>query len=228
MPDVDFTAGLRMTVLVSSLLGIGPVWGQAPFGDPYSAERSRPPEPAWLPGRDQVIDPLPALPQPTPAGPATVSAYSLRHPISSKTRHMLTKAIHLADLGNDRASIQMLLEAVAQQPSAAPYVDNLLGLEYLKTQQYAEAHQVFEEAVRLVPDVSDHHSNLGVSLALMGEWDSAEVEARKALHLDHTNPRAKKLLTLLTSWKDEYHEKGFPGWPRYNAPANALNRPSAK
>jgi cytochrome c-type biogenesis protein CcmH/NrfG len=224
MPSFDLGAGVRMTILVVSLLWIGPVLGQSPFGGPYNAEWSRPPQPPWVvPVTYEVIDSFPAPPQPTPAGPATVSAYALRHPISSKTRRMLTKALHLGEHGNDPAAIQLLLEALAKQASAAPYVDNLLGLEYLKTQQFAEANHVFEEAARLMPDVSEHHSNLGVSLAAIGRLDSAEREARKALDLNPANSRAEKLLALLSLLKEEYRQKALPGGPNSNAHTNALN-----
>ncbi len=59
----------------------------------------------------------------------------------------------------------------------------------------------FEEAVRLMPHESVNHSNLGFSLAVAGDWNSAEQEARTAIQLDPANTRAKTLLELIRGRK---------------------------
>jgi Flp pilus assembly protein TadD len=48
-----------------------------------------------------------------------------------------------------------------------------------------------------MPHESVNHSNLGYSLAVAGELNAAEQEARTAIHLDPTNTKAKSLLDLL-------------------------------
>jgi hypothetical protein len=83
----------------------------------------------------------------------------------------------------------------------AAFWHSLLGVEYVQSQQFAEARNSFEEAVRLMPHESVNHSNLGVSLAVAGDWNSAEQEARKALELDPDNSSAKSLLDLAMSRK---------------------------
>jgi Flp pilus assembly protein TadD len=138
--------------------------------------------------------------------PATVSADLLRHSVSSKGLRLLQKALHLADLGSDDAAIQSLREAIAKEPSIAPYAYSWLGLEYLRTKRFAEANDSLLEAARLMPNESANHSNLGISLALIGEWDSAANEERKALELDHANLKAKNLLAYITSWKESHRE----------------------
>ena len=42
-----------------------------------------------------------------------------------------------------------------------------------------------------MPRESSNHSNLGLSLAIVGDWDSAEKEERKALQLDKSNSKAE-------------------------------------
>jgi Flp pilus assembly protein TadD len=86
-----------------------------------------------------------------------------------------------------------------KEPSSASYAQNLLGVEYVQNQQFAEARNSFEEAVRLMPHESVNHSNLGVSLAVAGDWNSADQEARRALALDPNNASAKTLLDLAMS-----------------------------
>jgi Flp pilus assembly protein TadD len=107
----------------------------------------------------------------------------------------------MAKLGEHPAAIKELRETLVQEPSSAPYAHSLLGVEYVQNQQFAEARNSFEEAVRLMPHESVNHSNLGVTLAVAGDWNSAEQEARKALELDPGNSKAKSLLDLAVSRK---------------------------
>jgi len=136
-----------------------------------------------------------------PAGPATVSTDVLRHPLSSKARRRLVKALHLAELGEHPAAIKELRETLVKEPSSAPYAQSLLGVEYVQSQQFAEARTSFEEAVRLMPHESINHSNLGFSLAVAGDFNSAEQEARTAIQLDPANTRANTLLDLIRRGK---------------------------
>jgi tetratricopeptide (TPR) repeat protein len=212
MSNVRPACGLRLIVLAFPfLLGIAPVWGQFPFSDPYLADPGQTFEPdLWLDGTTDATGSFSGTSKPSEASSATVSADALRHPLSLKALRLLQKAMHPADIGNHRAAIQGLQEAVAKEPSVAPYAANFLGLEYLKTRQFAEANGAFEEAARLMPRESLNHSNLSVSLALIGEWDSAEKEARKAIELDHTNFRAASILAFVTSWRQAHREAGLP------------------
>jgi hypothetical protein len=52
-----------------------------------------------------------------------------------------------------------------------------------------------------MPHESSNHSNLRLSLAIVGEWDSAEQEDRKALQLDKSNDKAKLILEALLMHK---------------------------
>ena len=52
-----------------------------------------------------------------------------------------------------------------------------------------------------MPHESAHHSNFGLSLVILGQWDRAEQELRKALQLDRANAKAKQILELLKGQK---------------------------
>jgi Tfp pilus assembly protein PilF len=77
----------------------------------------------------------------------------------------------------------------------------LLGLEFLETNQVMEAKNSYEEAVRLMPNESHNHANYALSLAVIGELDSAEKEVRRAIELDKGNSKAKSILELLLKRK---------------------------
>jgi len=198
MPNVYRAAGVRLAVLASVVCLVGaPVWGQLHYGNPYDAGMSRAPFgfPGW--GARESLEAVSSFPEPGPgsdSGPSTISTDVLRHPLSSKARRLFEKAMHFAELGNHHAAIAGLREALVKCPSDAPYAQNLLGLEYIEVQQYTDAKASFTEAARLMPHESSNHSNLGLSLAIVGEWDSAEQEERKALQLDRSNDKAKLIL----------------------------------
>jgi tetratricopeptide (TPR) repeat protein len=198
MPNVSLPAGLRAAALISiSLIAGAGAWGQTFSSSPYDRTRmfgysSR--------GLIELEENMPTMPDPregVPSGPPTISADALRHPLSTKARRRLQKALHLSELGEHPAAIQELRETLMKEPSSAPYAHSLLGVEYVQSQQFAEARTSFEEAVRLMPHESVNHSNLGFSLAVAGDWSSAEREARTAIQLDPANSRAKTLLDIV-------------------------------
>jgi Flp pilus assembly protein TadD len=195
---MNATAGLGLAVMVS-LMTNAATWGQFP-DDPHDATRVPGYFPLGLPEvSDSVARPRDFIER-TPTDHATISQDVLKHPLSAKARRCLVKAMHLARLGEHPAATKELRETLVKEPSSAPYA-NLLGVEYVHNQQFAEARSSFEEAVRLMPHESANHSNLGASLAVSGDWNSAEQEARKALELDPNNARAKSLLDLAMSRK---------------------------
>jgi len=204
MPNVWLRSGVRRTVFIFLFwVGNASAWGQAHFGDPYAGGKNQPwfGYPGWGP---PILDSsTPNFPRSSllAPGPATVSADVLRHPLSSKARRLFEKAMHHAELGDHAAAIQGLQEALAKYPSDAPYARNLLGVEYIETRQFSDAVTCFEEAARLMPHESATHFNYGLSLTIVGEWDSAEQEVRKALQLDHSNPKAKLILETLLRLK---------------------------
>jgi len=144
-------------------------------------------------------------PAPPPAavssGPAVVSADLLRYPLPSKARHQLEEAKHQIDLGNHSAAIEDLQNTMKRYPASVPYAHNLLGLEYIENREYVKAQESFAEAARLMPHEAAPHSNLGLSLVFLGQWERAEQELRKALQLDRANAKAKQILEMVKAWK---------------------------
>ncbi|MDP9112409.1 MAG: tetratricopeptide repeat protein [Acidobacteriota bacterium] len=205
MPNVCMAAGVRLSVLASVVcLGGAPAWGQYRYGYPYDAGNGGSSVGLADWGTRQSPEEVSSFPQPVPGNgsePSTISTDVLRHPLSSKARRLFEKAMHFADLGNHHAAITGLREALLKCPTDAPYAENLLGLEYIEARQYNEAKASFTEAARLMPHESGSHSNLGLSMAIIGEWDSAEQEERKALQLDKSNDKAKLILEALLARK---------------------------
>jgi Flp pilus assembly protein TadD len=211
MPNVCLAAGVRLTVVISLFfIGKVPARGQGFLGPPFQATKNRTGSysPWGTIGLEAPASSLPESKEVVPGSPVTVSTDMLRHPLTWKARRLLLKAMHHADLGNHPAAIHGLHEALAKDPSSAPYVDNLLGMEYMQTNQFTEAKSSFEEAVRLMPHESINHSNLGLSLAYIGEWDSAEREVLQALQLDRGNAKAKSILETLLLRKRS--KTGYP------------------
>jgi Flp pilus assembly protein TadD len=188
---------MRLALLVS-LLMITPAWRQFP-DDPHDAYRPQGYSSLGLHEFNDSVARSKDSIERTPSGPATISKDALMHPLSTKARRRLVKARQLAKLGEHQAAIKELRETLVKEPSSASYAQNLLGVEYVQNQQFAEARNSFEEALRLMPHESVNHSNLGASLAAAGDWISAEQEARKALELDADNASAKSLLDLAMS-----------------------------
>jgi Flp pilus assembly protein TadD len=199
MPNVCPAAGFRLAAFIALIWIVNaPASGQALSNNPYDPGRALGFSPRGLrelEERSLLEDTQEHAP--VSGGPSTVSADVLRHPLTSKARRRLEKALHLAELGKHPAAIQELRETLVKEPSSAPYAENLLGLEYVENQQFAEARSSFEEAVRLMPHESVNHSNLGYSMAVAGDLNSAEHEARTAIELDPANSKAKSLLDLL-------------------------------
>jgi len=202
MPNVSLAAGFRVAAVLSfSLIAGAPVSGQGFSNNPYDQTRVFGYSSRGLMELEESMPMFPDSHQHVTSGASTISADVLRHPLSSKARRRLEKALHLSELGKHPAAIQELRETLAKEPSCAPYAHNLLGVEYVESGQFDDARNSFEEAVRLMPHESVNHSNLGFSLAVAGDWTSAENEARTAIQLDPANSRAKTLLDLVRGRK---------------------------
>ena len=123
----------------------------------------------------------------------TVSAENLAKPPSKTALKYLIKAQHFSETGNTAKAIEVLRSAPLD-PAGAPYLRSRLGTEYLKSGQYALAIPELEEAARLLPKEAAHHSNLAFAYQALGQLERAEMEARLAVDLDHSNSKAHFLL----------------------------------
>ena len=202
MPNVSLATSFRVAAMISFFwISSASLWGQSFSGNPFDQSRVFGYSSRGLIELDESMSSFPDSRDRVPAGPATVSSDVLRHPLTSRARRRLEKALHLSGLGKHPAAIQELRETLVKEPSSAPYAQSLLGVEYAENQQFAEARTSFEEAVRLMPHESVNHSNLGFALAVAGDWNSAEQEARTAIQLDPANTSAKTLLELIRGRK---------------------------
>ena len=135
---------------------------------------------------------LPSQDEGTRAG--SISADLLRHPLSAQAREMIDKAQRTAQAGDHRSAIEQLTKALAKHPESAAWIQPVLGVEYLKTDQHEAAIQALEQAVLLLPRDPINRSNLGLSLAWIGQYDRAEQELHQALKLDAKNDTTRRLL----------------------------------
>jgi Tfp pilus assembly protein PilF len=138
---------------------------------------------------------------PAQRSPQTVSADLLRHPISHRTRHMLERAVDWMRSGKHQEAIHQLQHTLAVDPSSAAYVHSLLGVEYMKTDQFTAAVSSFEQAVSLLPHDAINRSNYSVSLAAIGDYTRAEEQARRAQELAPESPGIQKFLNAVLGYR---------------------------
>jgi hypothetical protein len=181
----------RSACTLSFMLLAATMAAQTPLGLPLDIRMGQ------RAGSPAVVD-VPDLGPPANTRPAMViSAELLRHPLPAKARQMLQQAQRSADAGDHANAVQLLEGALAKYPDSSAWIQSLLGVEYMKTDQFTAAVASFEQAVLLLPHSAVDRSNLGVSLAAVGQYDRAGRELRRALELDGDNVKAKQLLTLL-------------------------------
>lgn len=130
---------------------------------------------------------------------AVIPVDVLRHPITARVRKILLSAMAKIDAGEHAPAIEQLRETLRKFPDSAPYVQNLLGAEYVRTDQLPAAITSFEQAVTLLPHDAMTHYNFGLALVCAGDYDRAAREVRRALELDprneHMRARLNEILT---------------------------------
>ena len=127
----------------------------------------------------------------------TISVDLLRHPLPERARDMIDKAQRAAQAGDHVAAIEHFKKALDKHPESAAWIQPILGVEYIRTEQYAAAIQALEQAVLLLPRDPINRSNLGLSLAIVGQFERAEQELQQALQLDATNDTTRRLLAVV-------------------------------
>lgn len=134
-------------------------------------------------------------------GSGVVSVDVLRHPITPKVRQRLQKALQNIQSGDHQAAIGQLRETLAKYPDSAPYVQNLLGVEYVKTDQVQAAIESFEQAVRWLPHDAMTHYSFALALVCARDYDRAAQEVQRALELDPKNPKMQARLNQILQQK---------------------------
>ncbi|HEV2200998.1 MAG TPA: tetratricopeptide repeat protein [Bryobacteraceae bacterium] len=140
------------------------------------------------------FDASPVSQTPEPNVEPKVSVDELRHPLTEKAQRLLAAALAYADKGEHGKAIATLREGMAKVRALVPYAHSVLGVEYLRLGQTAEAIPELAEAATLFPHDAMAHANLAVSLCMTGQMDRAEREARLALYLDPASHSAQVVL----------------------------------
>jgi tetratricopeptide (TPR) repeat protein len=133
----------------------------------------------------------------TDTGSPIVPIDVLRHPMSPKVRKLLVGAMDKMDSGHHAAAIEQLSAIQVKYPDSAPYVQDLLGVEYVKTDRFDAAVNAFDQAVLLLPHDAMTHYYLGLALICTGDYDRATKEVQRALELDPTNTKVQARLDAL-------------------------------
>ena len=73
---------------------------------------------------------------------------------------------------------------LTKYPDSAAYVQDLLGVSYVKTDRYQDAISSFEQAVTLLPHDAMTHYSFGLALVCAGDYERATQEVQRAVALD--------------------------------------------
>jgi tetratricopeptide (TPR) repeat protein len=128
------------------------------------------------------------------AGPPKISADILRFPLSSKAKNAILKADTLVRTGDHKGAMVLLQEALVKYSRAAPYIQNMLGIEYVAVGNFPAAKDAFANVIHAMPHISANYSNYALTLSALGENDQAEENLRTALALDDKNQIARRML----------------------------------
>ena len=167
-----------MNVFSVSVLAVSLAFGQTRIEPSVRAEANAENTGAWTPRQ-------------------TISVELLKQPLSRNAKNLLGKAQQAAQLGDYTKAIALLRSVHTKYPETDAWTQSMLGVEYLRTRQYAEALTSLQQAILWLPRDPVDRSNLGFALALVGQYDRAEVELRCALALDPSDPKTMQLLDVV-------------------------------
>jgi len=99
---------------------------------------------------------------------------------------LVSEAIEDSQHGRYDPSVEKLLKALAVEPESIP-IRYLLGIDYYRKKEYANAIAQFKHVVERSPDYALATFQLGMSYAMAGNLDDAIANLRRTLELDDTN-----------------------------------------
>jgi len=99
---------------------------------------------------------------------------------------IVTEAIDDSQHGRFQESIDKLKTTLATEENSVP-VHYLLGLNYYRSQQFADAAAEFKKALALSPNYMLATFNLGLAYAALGDDESSIPYLKRTLELDPTN-----------------------------------------
>jgi predicted Zn-dependent protease len=119
--------------------------------------------------------------------------------------NLLDKAEQLLKKGKDNESEKILLNLAIKNPRNAK-IYSLLGVIYVRDNNYTDAKNSFNEAVKIDSRVASHHYNYAMACSHLGEFRNAIESMKKACKLDKKNKKYEKFLESLKK-KVEYRFK---------------------
>jgi len=99
---------------------------------------------------------------------------------------LVSEAIEDSQHGRYDPSVEKLLKALAVEEESVP-IRYLLGINYYRKKEYANAIAQFKHVVERSPDYALATFQLGMSYAMSGDMDNAIANLRRTLELDNTN-----------------------------------------
>ena len=123
----------------------------------------------------------------------------------NRTEWRLQKANCLPLVGR-MADARLLAAEMSKQLYPSGHLSSAVGLLLARLNMHDEARPLFEEAVRLEPDVGGHYYNLATVQRFLGDLDKAETNLNKAIELEPGDVEAIALRSgLRTQTSDRNH-----------------------
>ena len=125
--------------------------------------------------------------------------------IPSNALNLYQKGMAAAKKGDPKVAVESLSAAVAAHPNF-PIALNDLATQYMLLKQWDKAGETYEALVKLKPNDTAAHLNLGIVAYNKKKIEDAETHFRKALELKSTGPTAHYYLGLILLSTKRYPE----------------------
>lgn len=179
--------------------------------DAVAAPRTEPrlePRPLIRPSSPQPIDPpsvtetgpllKPELisPEPRPTEKLSQPLKSNRQPALEPHERLLIEADDAFELRDYRKAERLYLKLATLQPKN-PLIYTRLGIIYLTDENFVDARDAFQQAIKLDPTLATRHYNLALAYVELGSNTKAINSLEQALKYDPSNRKYRKMLDHL-------------------------------
>jgi lipoprotein NlpI len=139
--------------------------------------------------------------------------------VPQSTLDLYQKGMAAGQKGNAKEAVEFLTKAVAASPNFTPALSDL-GAQYLKLSQWDKAIETFQALIKLKPNDSTAHLDLGIALYNVGgaaladkktdeaneKLGLAEAQFREAIKLNNSGPTAHYYLGMTLVKTHKYDE----------------------